>query len=130
MGSTTGRGGAAGSGGSRRGSSGVDGGPSVYQDGDIVKVDVHEFEDKRKRHVGGVQMGATMTVPRKASLGKPPRPPKGDKKSHTLTGIKRAKMKIKKKKKMTPAQRLLRIARQQHLQTEEGLVQDALKAWE
>ena len=126
MGSTTGRGGAAGSS-SLPGGGGVDGGMSYYADGDIVKVDVHEYEDKRKRRVGGgVKMNVTTTVPRKA-LGKPPRPPRNDKKSRTLAGAKRVKKSMKKK--MTPAQRLLHVARQQHLQTEEALFQDALDAW-
>eukprot|EP00946_MAST-07B_sp_MAST-7B-sp1_P001784 g1784.t1 len=128
MSATTGRGGAAGGSESGRGNSNVDGGSSIYNDGDVLNLDVHEFEGKRNRRVGGsVKMGATVTVPRK-TLGKPPRPPKGDQKSRTLTGIKRKK-KVKEKK-LTPAQRLLRAARQQHLQTEENLVQEALAAWE
>ena len=128
MSSTTGRSGIAGLGTSRGVDRGVEGGGSIYTDGDILKIDPNEYEDKRKSHVGGVSMSSTMTVPRKA-LGKPPRPPRSNIKSRTLAGIKRTKRK-QKKVKMTPAQRLLHVARQQHLQTEEQLVQEALAAWD
>ena len=100
-------------------------------DGDRLKISPTDAPLRRSQ-TGGVNMGATITVARKPVIGKPPRPPRArlDPKAKTLQGIKRKGKKKKATKPLTAMQRLLKVAREQHLQTEEARIADALAAWE